>query len=95
MKKQKDKYEELACEFLNESECEEDIQEEELDLDELEEAHYNDEDESFSKNKYQESDEQKFINLLKKGINAKKAAHIVNRETEKHLKILNQLKGGK
>lgn len=45
-KKQKDKYEELGCEFLNEEECQEEVEEEGLDLDDVERAHYGeDEDE--------------------------------------------------
>jgi hypothetical protein len=37
-----DKYEELGCEFLNESECEEEVDEEGLDFEDVESEHFND-----------------------------------------------------
>lgn len=38
----KDKFEEHACEFKNEAECEEDLDEDEVDLNEVEKEHYDD-----------------------------------------------------
>ena len=41
----KDKFDELGCEFLNESECEEQLDDEGLSLGEAEEAHFGEDDE--------------------------------------------------
>ena len=41
----KDKFEELGCDFLNEAECEEQLEDEGLDIDEVEEAHFGDDNE--------------------------------------------------
>ena len=40
MKQRKDKYKELGCEFKNEDECEEDLDEERADLIEVEKNHF-------------------------------------------------------
>ena len=42
--KMKDKYKELGCEFKNEAECEEEADDEKLDLKDIEEEHYDEED---------------------------------------------------
>lgn len=39
----KDKFEEIGCEFLNESECEEQLEDEGLSFDEVEHEHFDDE----------------------------------------------------
>jgi len=39
----KDKFEEFGCEFKNEAECEEEIEEEGLNLDNIEKMHYENE----------------------------------------------------
>jgi len=36
----KDKYDELGCEFLNESECEEQLEDEGLSFEDVEEEHF-------------------------------------------------------
>lgn len=40
-----DKFEELGCDFLNEAECEEQLDDEGLDIREVEETHFGEEDE--------------------------------------------------
>ncbi len=42
-----DKYKELACEDLNEAACEEEVEEEGLDVDEVEEEHFEEDAEEF------------------------------------------------
>ena len=44
-KEKKDKYEELACEFENEDECEEDLDEEGIDIEDAEKKHFGESDE--------------------------------------------------
>jgi len=39
----KDKFQELGCEFLNEAECEEDLEEEGLNYNEVESEHFHNE----------------------------------------------------
>ncbi len=41
--KMEDKYEEYGCEFLNESECEEDLNEDGLQLEDVETKHFEEE----------------------------------------------------
>jgi hypothetical protein len=41
----KDKYEELGCEFLNESECEEQLEEEGITLEEADRKHFKEDEE--------------------------------------------------
>ncbi len=43
IKKKTDKYEEHGCEFLNEAECAEELDEDSLDLDEVEREHFEEE----------------------------------------------------
>ncbi len=43
----KDKYKELGCEFLNESECEEELEDEGISLEEAEEKHFHDKEEGY------------------------------------------------
>jgi hypothetical protein len=83
----RDKFREFACDFVNESECEEEIDEEVLDLNELESIHYEDSDVDLQIHKHYENDEKKFLALVEMGMDEKTAAHVINRETEKHLKV--------
>ncbi len=46
-KKAKDEYDEHSCEFLNEAKCEEDLDEDNLDIEEIEKEHFDEEDESY------------------------------------------------
>ena len=45
VKKQKDKYEENACEFKNETQCEEDLDEEGLEVEDAETEHFDEKEE--------------------------------------------------
>ncbi len=45
--KEKDKYEEIGCEFLNESECEEELEDEGTTFEEAEEKHFHDKEEGY------------------------------------------------
>jgi hypothetical protein len=45
MKKAKDKFKENACEFKNETACEEELEEEDIGVDKAEEEHFEEEDE--------------------------------------------------
>jgi len=45
VEKKPDSYEEHSCEFVNEAECEEELEEDGLDLEDVEKDHFNKEDE--------------------------------------------------
>lgn len=47
MKQKKDKYKEHACEFRNEAACEEELNEELEDVDEVEKEHFEEEDDTW------------------------------------------------
>lgn len=47
MKKKKDLYESEACDFLNEAECEETLDEEGVDVAEAQKAHFEEDTDSF------------------------------------------------
>ncbi len=46
-KKQEDKYDEHACEFVNETDCEEEVDEEGFDLNDVEKEHFDEENEAY------------------------------------------------
>ncbi len=89
----KDKFKEYACEFINEEECEEELEEDELNLDEEDEKHF-DEEHLLYKEPYEEKDEKHFEELTERGVDEKEAAHIIDRESFKHIKENGKMKGG-
>ncbi|GEM_PF-3214101 len=90
----KDKFREYGCEFVNETACEEEMEEDKLSLEEEDGRHF-DEEYMLYKEPYEDKDEKKFKELVEMGLEEKEAAHIVDKETYKHLKLNEKVKGGR
>ena len=81
----KDKFKEYGCEFENEEECEEDLEEDKLSLNKEDAKHF-DEEYALYKETYEEADEKNFKDLTEAGLSERDAAHIVNKEALRHIK---------
>ncbi len=77
----KDKFKEFGCEFKNEAECEEELDAESLNMQQVEQEHF-DEIEKQRNSDITKRDEEKFLELKKK-TSKEKAADLLNEDTEK------------